>query len=519
MFMIISVKVDTQAAGGLSISASASQVSAGGTFTVTVKGASNYFVADIKLSVSGGEVVSGLGETSLDKGEKTTAKIKLTGDTCKVSVSGVGANYDTVTEGTASASVTVKKKVVVADNRSKDNTLASLSVSEGTLSPEFNAATTEYNVALGGTTEKIILSANANDAKATVSGTGEKTVVPGQNRFVIVCTAENKKQKEYVVNVHVDESPIVFTTYNEQKLGVVRNQTNIGIPASFEQTTVTLDGQEVQAYYSNQFDMTLVYLVDESGNKDFYIYKAEQGITSVFRPVSILGRNVIVYDLTEEEQVRENMVYSEVTVDGITLYGWTYENPDFKNYIHILVMNEFGQKVEYQYETTENSLQLYREYVEIEEEEETIGNAFAEIKPWNFLEPYLSQYYEYIIFGLVGLVLILITVVIILAVKKKVPKEALEQKQGIPAVCEAKEDVKEKKPKKEKKKKQEPETPALDPVKGVPELQKKKKVKEPKVKLTKEEKRAAKAEAKKEKKHTKRMKRQKRRQAKHKEDL
>ena len=58
IFMTMSVKMDTQAAGGLSISASASQVSSGGTFTVTVKAASNYFVADIKLSVTGGTVVS-----------------------------------------------------------------------------------------------------------------------------------------------------------------------------------------------------------------------------------------------------------------------------------------------------------------------------------------------------------------------------------------------------------------------------------------------------------------------------
>ena len=109
MFMISSVKLDANAAGGLNISASASQVAAGGTFTVTVSAASNYFVSNVSLSVSGGTVVSGLGKTSLDKGESASATIKLTGETCVVSVSGVGANYDTETEGTASASVSVKK--------------------------------------------------------------------------------------------------------------------------------------------------------------------------------------------------------------------------------------------------------------------------------------------------------------------------------------------------------------------------------------------------------------------------
>ncbi|MBQ4283669.1 MAG: hypothetical protein IJB96_07075, partial [Lachnospira sp.] len=61
-----SVKLDANAAGGLSISANASQVSSGGTFTVTVKAASNYFVSNISMTVSGGTVVSKLSKTSLD---------------------------------------------------------------------------------------------------------------------------------------------------------------------------------------------------------------------------------------------------------------------------------------------------------------------------------------------------------------------------------------------------------------------------------------------------------------------
>lgn len=415
LFLLIaaSIKIDTKAAGGLSIYASASQVSNGGTFTVTVQAASNYFVSNIGLSVSGGTVVSGLGQTSLDRGESTTAKIKLTGETCTVSVSGQGANYDTETEETASASVSVKQKVVVVDNRSKDNTLSSLTVSAGTLSPAFSAGTTEYSVSLHGAAEKITLSASPNHGKATVSGTGEKTLVPGDNQFAIVCTAENGAQKQYNVNVHVDETPLVFTTYGEQQLGVVRNQTEIGIPASFESTKITMEGQEVQAYHSNQFDKTLVYMVDDTGDKNFYIYEEDKGIISVFKPVAILGRNVIVYDLTEEEQIRENMVYSEVTIDNVTLYGWIYENPDFADYIHIKVMNEFGEKVIYQYEKTENSLQLYKEYVEVEEPVEEIEE--TEETFFSFLE----KYHLYIIAGFGVVVLALIIALICVALKHR----------------------------------------------------------------------------------------------------
>ena len=416
MFMVLGVRLDTQAAGGLSISANASAVSKGNTFTVTIKSASNYFVSNITMEVSGGTVVSGLGATSLDKGESTTAKIKLTGSACTVSVKGIGANYDTETEQSASASVTVKEKVVVVDTRSKDNTLSTLTVSTGTLTPAFSSSQTTYSVDVDGTTEKITLQAGANHSKAKVSGTGEKTLVPGQNHFVIVCTAENGSKKEYTITVRVDDTPVVHTEYGDEKLGVVRNQTDIGIPATFEQTNIDLAGQEVPAYRSNQFNLTLVYLENASGNRNFYIYEEEKGVTSIFRPVSIMGRNVIVYDLTEEEQVRENMVYSEVTIDGVTLYGWTYENPDFANYIHIMVMNESGEKVVYQYEKTENSLQLYQEYVPIKEtveEDEEKENLFS----WK--EIVSKPYMPYVFVGVIVLCIVLIITIIILVATRK----------------------------------------------------------------------------------------------------
>lgn len=434
MLMFSCIAVDTNAAGGLSIWASAAEVANGGTFTVTVQGGSNYFVNELSLSVEGGIVISNLTKASLDKGETTTATIKLTGNVCKVTVKGTGACYSPVSEGPASASVSVRKKTTTTNSnnnsrpnsnsnsntnsttnrKSKDNVLSALTVSEGTLTPAFNASTTEYNVALEATVEKITLEAKANDTKATVSGTGEKTLVPGHNKFSIVCTAENGDQKTYNIDVYVDETSLVFTTYNNQNLGVVRNQADIGVPQTFEQTTVLMDGQEVQAYHSNQLEMTIVYMVSEAGEKNFYIYDEEQGITSIFRPVSILGRNLIVYDLPEEEQIRKNMKYSEVTIDGTTLYGWVYEDLEFENYVLIKVINESGKKVLYQHEKTENSLQLYKEHVEDEVvQEQTL---------------FPNEYYMYAIVGLGAFCIILLISMIYFIASRKARHEGRKRK-------------------------------------------------------------------------------------------
>lgn len=468
MLLCISVlELKTQAAGGLSISASSSQVSENGTFTVTISAAGNYFVSNVVLNVSGGTIVSNLGATSLDKGESTTATIKLTGDNCVVSVSGVGANYDTETEGTASASTSVKKKVVAnnaannnnsgnsnsnsssnsnkdnsnntttsndetkKETKSSDNTLKSLEISEGKLSPEFKSSTTAYSVSVKTSVEKITVSAYANHGKATVTGTGEKTLKQGHNELSITCEAEDGTQKKYKIDVYREEEPEVFASYNGKTLGVVKNQENIGIPETFEETTVLLEEKEVRAYKSNQYQMTLIYMVNENEEKQFYIYEENKGITSLYRPVSLLGRNVILYDLTEEEMIRENMIYQEVTIDDVTLYGWVYENPDFDNYIHVPVINEFGEKIIYQYEKTENSLQIYREYVAMEksESEEKVEETTG------FEKLGLTGYGVYIVLGL-SLLVVCLTVTILVVLLMPTHKHSVRRKKHMKNIKE-----------------------------------------------------------------------------------
>lgn len=245
----------------------------------------------------------------------------------------------------------------VEDTRSKENSLSSLKVSEGTLSPAFNASTTKYKVEVGSTVNKITLSATAKDSKASVSGTGEKTLKVGNNSFEIKCKAENGSVKTYKIDVHVDETPLVYTEYNGKKLGVVR--TDVTAPNGFEKTTVTLEGEKVTAFHSNQLDKTVVYLIDEQNNKNYYLFDEEKGITSIFIPTTLLGRNVYIIDVNENDFNKEGMIFGDITVDGNSLKGWTYEDPIYANYELIIVMNEQGEKVIYQHEKTENSLQLY----------------------------------------------------------------------------------------------------------------------------------------------------------------
>lgn len=252
------------------------------------------------------------------------------------------------------------------EEKSKINTLSSLSVDQGTLSPKFSENTTSYDVNVDAKVTSINISAKAKNSKAKVSGIGKKTLEAGENTFVVKCTAENGNVKSYTLNVKVDETPLVYTEYNGQKLGVVRNLKNIGIPDSFEETTSKIGDDEVTVYHSNLMDKTIIYLSNDKNEKNFYLFE-DGKVTSVFIPITILGRNVYQIDLTGNEINSQNMTFKELSIDNNTLMGWTYNDPQYANYSLIMVMNEKGDIVTYQYEKTEDSLQLYIEPIQQEE--------------------------------------------------------------------------------------------------------------------------------------------------------
>lgn len=242
--------------------------------------------------------------------------------------------------------------------KSSNNNLSGLSVSTGTLSPEFNADTTEYTVTLPADATTISIDASAADEKATVSGTGEQSLKAGLNEFIINVTAENGDAKNYYVRVNVDETPLVYTTFKDQKLGVVRNTDEIGIPNSFEETTVTLDGQEVKAWNSTQMNKTIVFLVNDAGEKNFYLFENNQ-VTSIFKPVGLFGRNLYIIDVPTEKQKMKGFTFGEVVIKDEKFGGWTFDDEAFANYSVIYVMDELGNIKYYQYEKTEDTLQLY----------------------------------------------------------------------------------------------------------------------------------------------------------------
>ena len=111
--------------------------------------------------------------------------------------------------GGASVSVAVENSAAAADDKSKDNTLASLTISEGTLSPEFQSKVTEYQAKVGDQVTSLAVSAQPNDAKASViSVSGADKLKTGINKVQIVVQAENGVKKTYTIQVKIGRAHV-----------------------------------------------------------------------------------------------------------------------------------------------------------------------------------------------------------------------------------------------------------------------------------------------------------------------
>ena len=344
----------------------------GDSFTVTL--ACKSVEGSIKFNASNATITGGTGNWC-DRGKSFTVTAKATAaGSATISLVGVDAtDSDTLKDYSgktiSSKTITVSKKTSGSGSsgggtttpstpKSSDNTLKSLTVSEGTLSPAFSSNTTEYTLELGPSVSKINVKGVANHDKASISGNGDIDLTVGENIIKITVTAENGNPKVYKIKAIVDDAPLVFVKFNETELGVVRNLDSIPKLNGFEETTVKIEDKEINAWYSQQRNITVLYLQNEDG-KDFYLYDETNGIQSKYTLLKINGKELGFIDVPKELQDKNGFTYQEITINDKTLMGWVFNNESFKDYSLIYAMDENGKFNFYQYENTQQSLQLY----------------------------------------------------------------------------------------------------------------------------------------------------------------
>lgn len=87
------------------------------------------------------------------------------------------------------------------DNENTNNDLASLSITDYQISPEFNKNTRNYYVAIPTTISSVEVNAQAESAKATVKVTGNTQLTKTENTIQIVVTSAKGRKKTYKIIV------------------------------------------------------------------------------------------------------------------------------------------------------------------------------------------------------------------------------------------------------------------------------------------------------------------------------
>ena len=163
-----------------------------------------------------------------------------------------------------------------------NNSLKSLSIDKNKISPEFNKDVTEYSLVVNGETEKINVAAEAEEATASISGTGEITLKEGTNKIEVVVTAENGDKKTYVINVTRKEKNPIEVIIDKKKYTILKQEGSLKVPDDFKKLTIKIDNQDVVAYSNESTGYIIVALADSEGKTSWFIYNQKNGSYSKY---------------------------------------------------------------------------------------------------------------------------------------------------------------------------------------------------------------------------------------------
>lgn len=380
--------VQTSFADGISVSAGQGSVSVGKTvaFSITVPSGSEAWTYSVSWS----------GNLTLESGD--TAPMGFEGDsrtnqlvfranstgTGTVSISAgsyciAGVDYD----ASGSASVTIVAADKPDDSEpapaptpsgggsstgnnpgvslSSNSALSSLTVSAGTLTPAFDPAITEYTLSLPSRSDRLTITANPSDSRATVQGDGDISLQDGETSLSVVVTAEDGSAKTYTITVQVAQAPTLFLDYNGQRLGVVKDVSQVTPPAGFAPAEpITYSGDTLPIWTDVSGKRTLVYLMDEKTSaQGFYLFSQATGVQSPYLPILCGSVTYIYTDIPKELSSVPGLTPGPVKAFGQTLNGWTYNDASLKDFCVLYLMDDAGSYGYYTYDSREETLQRF----------------------------------------------------------------------------------------------------------------------------------------------------------------
>lgn len=363
IFIILNITISN--AASLTIKSSKSTAKKGDTVKITITG--NGISGKVDLSVSGN---GSLSQNSVwVENSSITVKLKINGSgniTVTAKPKDV-SDSNTADPFTKSASTVIEVK---GDDRSDnstttkstDATLRNLGIKPNDFSG-FKKTTTSYSVSVPKNVEKISIYATPTNEKATISGTGSKTLKIGKNTFNVKVTAEDKKTtKTYTLVITrkaVDENLSDATLSNlgirpkeYDFTGFKSNVTEykVDVPNKVEKINIYATATNSNAAISGVGEKTL-----KEGENEFSIK-----VTSADKKTTKTYKMIITRK--EEDDEQEEILDTETSITGIKdikiegldlnpefsqqVYEYKVNVPEMKEKLNIQVETEQGIEVE-----------------------------------------------------------------------------------------------------------------------------------------------------------------------------
>ena len=468
---------DTKAqASSLSLGVSTSSVKIGDTVTVSItvpagvsatvnvtypSGVFSFSSASDTASSNGGTVsmtIGSYGSTNTKTTGTMKFKAKAAGSATFSASAPIAGNQDgdRVTVGGASASVRVKNESNDSTNdnsnngnhandgednthKSADNSLASLTLSSGTLSPAFKYNVTNYTAEVANDVTSVVVSAKPSNANATVeSVNGGENLAVGANKIQIVVKAENGVTATYTITVTRKESgdtddsdtpdeedPAGTDEPQEQcyEIGGVKmypseDGDETQIPEGFTLSEITL-WEKAYPYWVNETigtDMGLIYLVDENKENGAWYRISE---ASPYDACAFLCfKSEYGYIIATPEKLTEaaptGYVPETINIEGKGTVDAYVRDGDESTCL-IYAVNQDGVYGWYRYDVQDRTYMRYTEEAAAEDTQQTEPSTEQSGSQMKDLESQMRLlFYAFIV-----VVAILLIVIVILLIKRK----------------------------------------------------------------------------------------------------
>ena len=464
-------KTDILAAGTARVSIGSASGTVGDTVSIDVSISASSGIGGATIYVSYDPSILALSGSSSNSG---TAMVSFMDESTASSQSKT-ITFKIIGAGTSSLNVIGDSKVIDIDMQacsiskssgsvtasapasySSDNTLSSLQISPGVLSPAFSPDVTNYTTSVGADCASLTVSAVPNDSKATVSVSG-KRMDPGFNTTTITVTAENGSKRTYTIKTTKETNSA--SNENNQATGSDSSNgstdNNNGIPdvqdpnsEAIQEPNITIDNAEYKivsandehplpdGYTPTEYDyngtkvsagigidtgVTIVYLesTDGKGESGYYVYDSVRKTFSQFVEVSqpqftycILAIDEASMELPEGYDVGRTVINGKEVDALLDRTG---------NYALFYGVSSTGETGWFRYNVNDGTIQGYAGYNMADEQviNTNIKTADSD-KAFNTV----SSYILVILAILVVVIIALIVVVIALSIKLSKSKKA-----------------------------------------------------------------------------------------------